>query len=375
MAIEQGYQFLRYYENLPEQNKSAKDTVFIGDIHGSEDKKDFWKNIENLTNNDSIKTIIFIGDIGGNKNLAELQRLFYNKLVNHSRLLLKENTDYSNLINHEINDPILGNFTLKEGFLSLKTKELELIGQKLDPLTDAEIIKGIKEYSNYFHFGHYVSNLPESVKLKLAKEIENNLGNIVNIIKKLEKTGKKVIMISGNWDEDLPIDFQANPKEAIILPPNERLISIPQYLNTRGVEMLTDFGNFETEKDCYLLAPYKVTRDLDTENSKWQEIKKITLNARKLGKKIILVTHGEPSWEPFKLNNPLSAPNKEHQLSIKGINKMVLEIEPDQLIHGHIHDDLTGPNNDKWTGDVEYIIRLESGQDVSIKYLKLRQIK
>ncbi len=371
--------------------------AYVGDIHGGNDA--FYKRLERMADNPP-DLLILSGDIAGSLDYEELQRRFYNTLVNHTKPFLKENPSDEELLSYRDvvgEDPLthqkVHTDTMKEGFLGLRKKELSVAGKSpeeiesmMQSLDDATIASEIRRYSKYVHFGHYVSNLPEEVVKNLVAQLDEGVQTFVNAVRPLHEKGTQIIINRGNWDSATPTDFERGTEKPVRLPENERPFRVWDAIHAKDAALTMIDGPVSVERSkrsrsLHVVVPFDSlvglvgkdgqVREDDLQN-KFGELKQKVDRARKKGKAVILVTHGQPDWEMHYLNyrsqpeEKRPQPNAENKAVIAGTKRLVAYVGPDELVYGHMHEQ-KDENGDDIAPHVRYVLQVtKDGRSVDV---------
>lgn len=380
---------------VPERKEEPKGKheriIVVSDLHGA--KAEVLQRLNNIPveGDRKPKAVILNGDVVGNPELEELQKLFYNGVVNHARTFIKEKEATGEKVKPEellsytgVNPPYDG-FTLEEGFMNLRRKELELEGlgehavgltagqreerdRKLH-LNPKQIADEILRYAEYVHYGHYVSNLPENAVKKLADGVKDNAILLNIVLKHLKDKDIKVYINEGNWDPSPPFAFKRGGKEAIRLSPDEQQkatgFSAKKFFEEQGVAYVQNMFVFETDTAAVVLLPFDqlvkyAEMDKDAVARNTMQWRRKADEARKAGKQVIVVQHGEVAWEPHNLTAPHLEAKGEHEKIIKGSTKINELIKPDEIIHGHFHDPFVDEKGEKQAIDTKYAVLFDN---------------
>ncbi|MEX2013189.1 MAG: metallophosphoesterase, partial [Candidatus Levyibacteriota bacterium] len=355
--------------------------VVVSDLHGA--KPEVVARLNSLVENPP-RAVILAGDVAGNQDLEDLQRLYYNFLTNHTRNELfagkddverevkRQSLSDSEILSYTGIKPPEDGFTVKNGFLKLKRKELELEGlsseeidREINEMDDHQVAETIRDYSKYVHYGHYASNLSSEAKSTLANGIRENAEKIADVLKQLQKAGSFVAINEGNWDPSPPIAFEPGVPTANRLKSSDQPFSTQEFFKSEGIPYFTGMGVVETERAMFVLLPFDQL--VRFSNMSQEEVEKYAdhisarvKNAKGKGKQIIVVQHAEAAWRPHNLTNPDSTPGGEHRQILDGLAKVVRYIKPDEILHGHFHDPFVDESGVKQPVDTKYALEIFS---------------
>ena len=297
----------------------AENYLFISDIHGYD--QSLFEKLQTIAKSESVPQIVFfLGDIVGTESLDKLQKAYYNGVVNHVKKLLKENPNATeeDILNQPINDTQ----TVADGVQELWNLIYEPI--ELSPLFKVEYII---ELIDYLHFGHFISNLPESIKLTLRQDLEKNAKYWIDLSQEFIDRGSQVVIIEGNWDARTPLDFHPDKDECRSLPTNLRDFYFKDFLKSlnSGIIFYDQIGKIETADKLFVLLPYDEIINYDPDYF----IKTET------NKDVVLVSHAQACWQPIKGSIPLSYEGQKIEANIKNV---ISNYKPAFIVHGHLHD-------------------------------------
>ena len=346
---------------------------YVGDIHGLSDA-DFAK-LRTTLAQENFDQVFFIGDIGGSEKLARLQRIFYqggggatdNQLWNRYQQLSKEGANDQTFLTE-----------LKPGYLNLATYERvlakhgklpeEKARQQAEELTDEQILAGIKKLAKYKHYGHYVSDLSDDIITTLATDVEGYYERFSHMVAELRlHTKAKVYTIQGNWDARLPFDFEAGTEMPVPLPEKKRRFNVGKFFADNGIVYFKTIGTVETNESVHILVPFD-TVTKPAAHDTIAKLQKAISKARKDGKTIIMVAHAVPSWERHK--KPSTG---EGQLTETNLQKLVTDLDPDELVYGHEHF-IRKDENGNPILDVKYRVIKEKGKITIGENEKLQEL-
>lgn len=345
-----GKRFTAWYRPPPKKPVSPIETiVYVGCVHGIDDE--FLRRFLDLIKDRCPNHVIFLGDVIGTEELACLQKLFYNYVTNQLKALFEaspepsdeEIIDYVNLKSPK--DEEDGHrLTLEEGYLRLLSYKLKLLGlheeeiiKKTASLSDSDIASRIRDLRKFEHYGHYVSSLPEKVRVELVSRLEKNTYRLLELIKTLRDQEVEVYVIWGNWEARSPLDFKSGELKAIPLLEKERPFSLATHLDKNNIPFAKELSLLETETTLQILAPFDAIIKPPDE-SYLECLRDKVEEARGKDKTIVLVGHGEPNWRIHNLLRPNSVPAGEHADLIKGYRFLIPFFLPDKVVYSHIHN-------------------------------------
>jgi predicted phosphodiesterase len=367
--------------------------IVVSDLHGAKPEVLARLNAIPRSGEQKPAAVILGGDVVGNPDLEELQKLFYNGVINHARAALSANPSIAatELVNY-VGASAPEGATLKEGFRALRHKEMELEGLSAGGLTgekaqrrdvllqkmddDESVASEIRRYTTeYVHYGHYASNLhPDAVK-KLADGLRVNAAKLAEPLKKLQESGVQVVINEGNWDPSPPIAFRRGTSDAQRLTAAEQQgstgFSTQKFFEEQGIRYVTGMEVLETETTAMVLLPFDqlvkyADMDLDTIRENEKEKLANIQRARREGRQVIVVQHGEVMWEPHNLTDPNSQPKGEHARIIAGSGKINKILEPDEIVYGHFHGPFVNASGEEQAMNTKYAVVFDAGSPVVI---------
>lgn len=288
--------------------------LFVSDLHG-----DIPPKLESISHEFEGK-VIFLGDIAGTESLRKLQKLFYNGVYNAIKNLLKQNKQPTpaEILSYP-NE--LGN-TILDGVTNLWIF-LNNISPSFTDITFAADYA--LELSQYEHFGHFVSNLPQIIKDKLNQDIEKNATEIIQIMTNFTNRGCSVYVLEGNWDARTPVDFYPTPK-CKPLPINQRGFSLKKTIRRINPKILyfDTVTTVETQDKIFVFWPFD-SATISTVVPKIKEDEQ---------REIILVSHAQIDWTQVNGNTHMTPENQKIQANMP---KVIHDLKPSIAIHGHTH--------------------------------------
>jgi len=276
---------------------AGKEAV-VGDLHG------FAKELNKLVAK-PVEEVFFVGDMTGSVELNKLKTLF-----------------------NQVHDSV--NKAEKLNALSrLKKLESDLLGEKMKPMGEREKDSEMSKLLEYKRHSLYMGGLPQDVKDNLVIGVKQELDKLIEWNIKVSSLGTRVYMITGNWDEYLPFDFEVK----------KRSVDIVKYLRGGGVNIYDNYGIIEEEKKIVLMAPYGVVNDgLVNQNI----LNKINLEKSR-GSRVMMITHVPPNMRIHEENNHRKTSSEMEEQSAAA-NKVLFQVKPDELVYGHVHTRLENDN-------------------------------
>ncbi len=354
-------------DKVKEVNKKYTETIgYAGDVHGDSEGELLAK-LEMMLDTPP-EYLIFNGDIVGNEQFTVLQRPFYNDLNNHSKPLLNEQPEITDdaLLSKVVDTTPQGDITLKDGFIKLRHAELTIGGmseteadQTVGALTPETIAAEIRRYAEYVHYGHYASNLPETIQSKLLEGLKENAQRYADIMNKFVEKGTAVHVLQGNWDARIPLDFVRGVPDAV--PLEESLFDIGKYFDNTEIKFYDDIGYVDTKTSLQVILPFDSITDFpQRDEAARAEIKQRVEAARATHKTVVLVAHGEPDFRVHNLSNPKLEAKGEHRLLLDGFQEILPIVEPDEIVHGHMHLPLTDEQGQEVGLNAKYVVTTDS---------------
>lgn len=293
--------------------------LFVSDIHGRDTNLE--TDLINIANSNSVpKIVFFLGDIIGTTKLDQLQKLFYNGVVNYAKQILPETSDEKIL-----NYPTANGETLSDGIQNIWNflYEPRELGNKFKA-------DYIRELATYAHFGHFCSNLPEPVRKNLQEEMKENAKVWIDIMTKFTNQGSLVVVVEGNWDARTPLDFFPIKDECKPIPTEERSFYFKDFLKSTNDQILyfDQAGTIETEDEIFVIWPF----DCATNATIIPEFEE------RETRKIILVSHTQIDWTSIKGNTPMTGEGRKIQESM---GMTFTNLHANTAVHGHLHDTIS----------------------------------
>lgn len=340
---------------------------YITDLHGVENDEEFYSKLEKLFEQKP-DYLICLGDIVGSKDLDDLQKLFYNHLVNPAKEILKSNPANNDLLNYQGTKPPASNFNLKQGFTDIRTYELQLEGKSeteiqnyFQQLSDIEITNETKRYCQFIHYGHYASNLSDQAKQTMSENIEKNVQRLMEFTQKFENSGTQVIFIEGNWDARTPIDYQPKIDQVKPVKNSEKTFQVDKYIQEKyGFPFIKEINILETQTSLHILAPFDaiINSPNNTNETNYKILAEKVEKAKQDKKAIILIPHGQPNWEIHRLYQDNPQATGENAQIIDGISCLANIFKPDEIIYGHMHEKVVDKNGNYQGPDTKYLLQL-----------------
>jgi len=304
--------------------RPSRKTLFVSDIHGQQ--PDLEARLNQIADSKRPpKTVFFLGDIAGTKSLLELQHVFYNLIVNPMKKLLSFNPNPSD------NEILCFPTEDKDSPRILDgCKKLWFILNSIDPSCNAGYCPDIvRDLITFVHYGHWASNLPESIKNVLKKDLFANAERIYQIMEKFTNRGTLVVIVEGNWDARLPIDFVADRKNCLPIAPKDRDFYFKRFINNKQNRNLIYVDHLHYlqiyEGIQMVLIPFDTIMKYDG----------YPIWKREDIQKTVLITHTQVSWEAIKGNTAMTGEGKKIEENIQRILK---NLQPNAVVHGHLHN-------------------------------------
>lgn len=359
-------------EALGIERASVSKYAYVGDIHGFTEQKQAEIEEQLLAGN--FEQVFFMGDIGGSVLLARLQKLFYqggnsgsdNLMWNRYKALAEEAAKEG----REVDDQTILS-QLREGYVNIASFERVLADPSLSEnqakrqvseLSDEDVVAGVRWTVKHKHFGHYVSDLPESAIESLASEVRENYERFGKFAKQVkDETGAQVIALEGNWDLRLPFDFERDTEAPVALPIKDRRFYGADLLRQMGVNFVTTIETVETDNALHILVPFDpLTKPIDQDLLADLAIKLVEPSVK--SKTITMVAHAVASWEMHGNKTPTG----EGKITAENLMALVAALEPEQLVTGHEHFVRKDQNGQPMSADMKYIIYSNDGEIVSV---------
>lgn len=348
----------------------------VTDLHGMNESKIAM--LEEVAKRPG-EAVILLGDVLGSPKLEELQKLFYNSLTNRAKAYLKEHpraTDQE-LLATTVKNEKDEEFSMADGFrkvrgyeLSLEGKNVEQVQALLGQLAPQDIAADVRRYATYAHYGHYASNLSTEAKQALIADVESNAQALVQSLKKIQAKKVPVMVMQGNWEGALPVDFVPGIDKPVRTPRDQRMFDLQKFFSNNGITFLESLGALETQTMCSVMVPFDISVELGQKVTSPQRAEELEVQvsqlanrveeARKKGKKIVLISHAVPLFDIHKGSFPDQ--NQENIDATKGIDKVIVSTQPDNLIYGHLHNKLKNSAGEDMNDNTFNIILAEAGK-------------
>lgn len=360
--------------------KYSESLTIITDLHGMNDAK---SSLLNRVAENPGEAVALLGDVLGSPQLDALQKLFYNSLINHAKPFLKNNVDpsYAELLSITGKNELGEEITLREGFKrvrsferALEGKSPEEIEEEFEKLSDAEIAKEIKEYSKFVHYGHYASNLSEGAKRALVEDVKSNAENLIVPLRKIKDKNIPVVIIQGNWEAALPVDFVPGVEKAIRLPEEQRIFNVSDFFKEKGITYIDTLGTYESKSMIQVFVPFDISVRLGQVSTNAEEesefktelqgLKNQVESARKKGKQVVLISHAVPIYDIHSLPEGSPTQNQENIDATAGIQKVILQTIPDHVFYGHMHGKLKDKSGEETDNNMFRIVIGDDGNVV-----------
>jgi Icc-related predicted phosphoesterase len=348
------------------ENARTSRYAYVGDIHGLTDP-DFTKLRETLTAGEFTQ-VFFLGDIGGSEKLSKLQRLFYqggpelsdNQFYNKYNSMMKE----PGANQEEAIDAV------RPGYLNLRAYEifLESIGslseeearehaqEEMWALPQEEIKQRILKALSHKHYGHYVSDLPVEAIISLQADVESYYERFMTMTREIKAKGIDVLVLQGNWDARLPFDFERNTDLPIPLSQDKRRFN-PSVFFKRKIPYFTQLGVVNSRDAVHIMVPFDtVAGDISSTIGiyRLREIRTQIIEAKKSGKRVVMLAHAVPAWE--RHTNKL--PTGEGKVTQDGLQNLIKFLKPHDVVYGHEHQ--------KRSVEVESIYKIRFADEIEI---------
>lgn len=300
--------------------------LFVSDIHGIH--HELYAQLSAIADgNDLPKKVFFLGDVSGTDLLDQLQKLFYNRVYNHMKALLKTNPDPTD--EEILSYPIISSGdTLADG-----CNDLWLFLKKIDPEYPVVYVPDYaRELVQYAHFGHFCSNLPTKIKEIIKCNLELNAFAWIDLMNRFAKKGVQVEVIEGNWDARTPVDFLPTRKYCKPVPIKHRSYYFANLLKQcahRLVHYRRRVTSIKTKNEIFVLWPFDCAITPTP-------VPKFDKND---SRKIILVSHAQIDWNPIKGDTAMT---EESQRIQENMSMTFRNLKPDAAVHGHLHDNKCG---------------------------------
>lgn len=268
--------------------------------------------------------VIYVGDIVGSELLMKLQPIFYDLITKPTKALLKQNPNASD-------DDIIS-YPTGEGSLRVVDgcRQLNLLLGAIDPSYNTGVYCAdiARELIKYIHYGHWCSNLPDKIIDALNQNMEADAEANYQIMKKFTDRGSQVFINEGNWDARRPIDF-AKGSECIPLPLEKRSFSYKQFIlnkNNPNIHYIDNQHLMVLDNVQVIFFPFDAIINYDGSP--------IPVDSRI--KRKILIAHGHADFQAVRGNDPMG---KEDQIIQDKMDLILDQLQPDLVIHGHLHKD------------------------------------
>ena len=297
--------------------------LFVSDIHGRDTKLE--EDLTKIALGDEVpKIVFFLGDILGTKSLDQLQKLFYNGVVNPTRKFLEKKPSATDIeiLSHRISDD--NDKTIADGGQEIWSF---LFGDS--NISAKDNIEYILELIEYQHFGHFCSNLPEPIRNDLKRDLEENAAVWIQIMNMFVERGTTVVIVEGNWDARNPLDFLPIKNAVKPTPIEDRDFCFKKFLKSKNSQILyfDQVGTIETENEIFVLWPF----DSAVEATMVPEFEDEET------RKIILVSHAQIDWKSINGDKPMTAEGRKIQDNMPMTFK---DVKANTAVHGHLHTDI-----------------------------------
>lgn len=349
----------------------------ITDLHGMDARKEAM--LASVAEHPG-EAVTLLGDVLGSPQLDQLQKLFYNSLNNHSKKYLAANPEATDaeLLAVQGKNERDEDLTIGEGLKRVRRFERELEGktseeieQELEGMSEHEIANEVRKYAAYVHYGHYASNLSQEAKEALVADVESNAESLIKSLKEIKAKNVPVVMIQGNWEAALPIDFVPGVKEAIRLPREERLFDAKNFFAEHGITYMETLGALETKTMLQVFVPFDISVALGEKGAldgdlqaQIEGLRAQVDSARQKGKKVVMVSHAVPIYDIHNLHGKAPAQNQENKDATAGIQRIIVATKPDVIMYGHMHGNLKDTDGSDTQNNTFTLVTKEDGSVV-----------
>lgn len=298
--------------------------LFVSDLHGSEN---LFPKLMDIATKKTPKIVFFLGNTIGTEALKKVREMFFEYVTNPAKECLKANPNASD---QEFLDfiryPKKGR-TLLMGYQALCDYLKKLDGQNHFQTNPVDHIHQLLEYK---HYGHWIANLPESVKNILMAGLRQNAINVINLMNQFVKNNCKVVVIEGNLEARTPLDFFPGT-QCVSIPTDQREFYFKDLINQFGknIKYYDRPGVIQENGISFVVWPFEAA-----------VIPTQVPEIEKNGQKIVLVSHAQVSWIPIKGNRKMGL---ENQTIEQNMSMVATSLNPNAIVHGHLEVFL--PNN------------------------------
>lgn len=349
----------------------------VTDLHGMDAKKEAM--LKSVAEHPG-EAVTLLGDVLGSPQLDQLQKLFYNSLNNHSKKYLATNPTASDadLLAVTGENERSEQLTVAEGFRRIRVFEgglegrsTEEIEQDLERMSESDMASEVRKYSEYVHYGHYASNLSSEAKEALVADVESNAESLIKSLEEIKAKGSPVVVLQGNWEAALPIDFVPRVREAVRLPREDRLFDAREFFAEHGITYIETLGALETKTMLQVFVPFDISVALGQDKGEEQGLegqieglKAQSDIARQKGKKVVMISHAVPVYEIHNLHGKAPAQNQENKDATAGIQRTIMATKPDVIIYGHMHGNLKDAGGSETQENTFTLVAKEDGSVV-----------
>lgn len=305
--------------------------AYIGCIH--QITPDLLKNMEQLCA-DPPDFVFFGGDLTGSKEFDTLKYHFY-EVTNPGRGKLKlHEAPATTAIQDVLTFPTKEGRTLADEYRDLAAYLTTLEGLENRALFVQDCFYGIMIICGFPDYGSFARTLSAPVREKLANSFAETSEILLPYIKRLQEFGVEVHMIAGNWD-NVP-----NTAKNVGM---DTVFDAAAFFNNNAVEFHETINTVETETTLHVLVPYwdfwSATPPVFPEmgRKRLNEVMPAVQSARKEGKTVIVLAHGQPLWEPHFPGQTCKGYNVD---VMNNLSLIIDTVRPDEFIYPHQHDPL-----------------------------------
>jgi hypothetical protein len=221
-------------------------------------------------------------------------------------------------------------------------------------------------FNKYVYFGDWVATLPVQKRKELLRSIEISTKELMSYILNIQKAGKRVYLLEGNWDNPQTSGIKAIAGDDIPI-----LFSTKQIVHGHELSIIDTLKTIETHDTFHILLPYKTLLEWDIRSVKERHegelIKEESLKAKKQGKTIVMVGHAEVNWKMHHLQqeNPHAGGQRAHL--IHNFVQAIAYFIPDEVIYPHQHARIQDEQGKLIPVEQHYVIHINPDGHVSLK--------
>ncbi|OGG32451.1 hypothetical protein A3I51_05155 [Candidatus Gottesmanbacteria bacterium RIFCSPLOWO2_02_FULL_38_8] len=273
--------------------KYLERVVYVGCIHGG--NEDIYEKLENLTKNPP-DYLIFSGDITGTAEIEKLKKYFY----------------------------------------------------------DEKERKNNSIFDKFEYFGNWAATLAKEKRQKLLNRLHKSAEKLLRVIKKIKKSGTKIYLIEGNWDNPKTSGIKVIMGEDIT-----DIIDVPGFFKSHGFNFIRNMMTVSTKTTFHILLPFNTLLHFDDITKKEIEsVQEKIAKARKNGKVIIMVGHAEANWRVHHLQQKNSRVLGERGLVIRNFSRAMALFCPDEVIYPHQHAQIRDEKGNLIDLNAKYILQV-----------------